>query len=476
MPRNAFNWVADGVTAALLLVFNHHLQEISLRAYFVLSPPMPYFPVFEVVGGVLWCLTFLVDVGIDLAKIGAAVLPTLPPAFIILNILVLVLAPLIFKRVKVSNEVAVKTPEDPMSDHIQNGTLIVYEGPRRHLEDMTVLLVLILAAQFQFITRTAVTGPMALALLDGAEDSEDTEVSDIEQAQFIPGDYYRESSFLRLVFSFLAICYSVALDIICRIVVLCSCVPGMATCQILGTIIKHTVRTLTKDNAGHSSEPDDEADITLVEENGPLKDSKYIPSSPFPSPVRLSASQSAPVVTSVTNDYSGLRASTSCQLRADAPLFLPPSVSTVHHDAAIQNVASSDVPTVEPKAGFIPSVSSSVPKSASLAQDISAVNAKKDREPVRPLSFQWARGGCPTCITAPPAPTPLNASASAFVPKNRAPAPVPVVDRPGLSASIWASSSPSVLVKKEIIFRRAPPSFSPGGCAVPIVPPPPSAT
>ncbi|KAJ6569642.1 hypothetical protein B0H19DRAFT_1257259 [Mycena capillaripes] len=438
---------------------------------------MPYFPVFEVVGGVLWCLTFLVDVGIDLAKIGAAVLPTLPPAFIILNTLVLVLAPLIFKRVKVSNEVAVKTPEDPMFDHIQTGTLIVYEGPRRHLEDMTVLLVLILAAQLQFIIRTAVTSPMALALLDGAEDSEDTEVSDIEQAQFIPGDYYRESSFLRLVFSFLAICCSVALDIICRIVVLCSCVLGMATCQILGTIIKHTVRTLTKDNVGHSPEADDQADITLVEESGPLKDSKYIPSSPFPSPVRLSVSQSAPVVTPVANgnDYSGLRASTFCRLRADAPLFLPPSVSTVHHDVAIQDAAPSDVPTVEPKAGFIPSVSTFVSsKSTSLAQDVPTV--KKDWEPVRRLSFQWARGGCPTYITAPPAPTPLNASASAFVPKDRAAALVPVVDEdahhPGLSASIWASSSPPVLVKKEIVFRRAPPSFwSPGGCAIPIVAP-----
>ncbi|KAJ6569654.1 hypothetical protein B0H19DRAFT_1066343 [Mycena capillaripes] len=350
-------------------------------------------------GGVLWCLAFLIDVEIDLVKIGlsrlAAVLltssPAFLPAFIILDILVLVLVLVLLKRVKVSSEAAAKTPGNAMSNYILTDTFIVYEGPRRHPEDMTVILVLILAAQLQFITWTAVTSPMALVLLDAAEDSEDTEVSDVEQRQ---RGHYHWSSFIYLVLSFLAVCCSVVLDILCRIVVLA---------LILGTIIKHTVQTLTKDKAGHLSEPDDEeADITLIEEDVSLAKDRESAHLPLPFAFRP------------PSRLSSLR----CLYRE-----------------------------CEERLGTRP-----------------------------PALLPMVRGGCPTHITTPPVPTPLNASASAFVPKDRAAAPVPVVDEdaycPGLSTSIWASSSPPVLVKKEIVFRRAPASFwSPGGCAIPIVPP-----
>ncbi|KAJ7151551.1 hypothetical protein C8R46DRAFT_1229087 [Mycena filopes] len=85
------------------------------------------------------------------------------------------------------------------------------------------------------------------------------------------------------------------------------------------------------------------------------------------------------------------------------------------------------------------------------------VKTKNNWNPPRPLFFQWARGGCPTRITPP-----LDASASVYVPKNRA--AVSVVEGPCGQHTIPA--------KKAIIFRRAPPSFwSPGGRAIPIVPP-----
>ncbi|KAJ7639492.1 hypothetical protein FB45DRAFT_905761 [Roridomyces roridus] len=93
---------------------------------------------------------------------------------------------------------------------------------------------------------------------------------------------------------------------------------------------------------------------------------------------------------------------------------------------------------------------------------------KQEWVPTKPLSFQWSRGGCPTRITAPPPPIPLNANAPVFVPK------VEDAKKPGLSESIWAPASTSTPVKeKKPRFRTAPPSFwAPGGKAIAIVPPP----
>ncbi|KAJ7770583.1 hypothetical protein B0H16DRAFT_1774560 [Mycena metata] len=193
---------------------------------------------------------------------------------------------------------------------------------------------------------------------------------------------------------------------------------------------------------GIEDDVDSDSDITLVDENGPqspselsvVSDSNTLPA--FQS--QLSTSQSTPLDTVSTNDRSGLRASVSSPMRLTAASFIP---ALVHEKV--------DTMTRSP---LNPSVAAFVPTTTEKVVASSTTTTVK-WQPVRPLSFQWARGGCLTHITAPPAATPLSASASAFVPK----APIEPVP---------------VIVKKNIIFRRAPPSFwAPGGSAIAIVTP-----
>ncbi|KAJ7151559.1 hypothetical protein C8R46DRAFT_1122410, partial [Mycena filopes] len=133
---------------------------------------------------------------------------------------------------------------------------------------------------------------------------------------------------------------------------------------------------------------------------------------------------------------------------SDTTLGLSQSVSVSL--GGLQLEAKSSIPVAAESKPLNPLVAPFVPPTH-------VVKIKNDWNPPRPLSFQWARGGCPTCITPP-----LDASASEFVPKNRA--AVSVVE--GLCGQH------NIPAKKAIIFRRAPPSFwSPGGRAIPIVPP-----
>ncbi|KAJ7039871.1 hypothetical protein C8F04DRAFT_1231266 [Mycena alexandri] len=192
------------------------------------------------------------------------------------------------------------------------------------------------------------------------------------------------------------------------------------------------------------SDDDADSDITLVDENDPqspseisvVSDSNTVPT--FQS--HLSASQSAPLDTASTHDHSGLRASVSSPMRLAAASFIPALV----HEKFDPTPRSPLNPSV---AVFVPTTTEKVVASNT------TTTVKTEWQPARPLSFQWARGGCPTRITAPPAATPLSTSASVFVPK----APVEPVP---------------VIVKKIIVFRRAPPSFwAPGGSAIAIVAP-----
>ncbi|KAJ7785765.1 hypothetical protein B0H16DRAFT_1753640 [Mycena metata] len=97
------------------------------------------------------------------------------------------------------------------------------------------------------------------------------------------------------------------------------------------------------------------------------------------------------------------------------------------------------------------------------------IKSKNDWKPPRPLSFHWARGGCPTRITIPPS-TPLDGSAAEFVPKVRTAGFV--ADKNTSGGVAPSIAAPPVVAAKKPLFLATPPTFwRPGGCAVPIVAP-----
>ncbi|KAJ7922970.1 hypothetical protein B0H13DRAFT_86470 [Mycena leptocephala] len=192
-------------------------------------------------------------------------------------------------------------------------------------------------------------------------------------------------------------------------------------------------------NRTQTPNDDDEADVTLVDESvsqviiiKETESSCILHSSPV-----LSASQSAPVFTSVDESRAVDKDSDSS---SSVPVYIPvsqsapaivsatvdnaefgevwtaPSTPVLPQDAATPS-SSVDVPAaISPlKTGLNPSVAPFVPSTRSTATPPTAevvplpiIVSPEDWRPVQRLSFQWARGGCPTRITAPPAPAPLN--------------------------------------------------------------------
>ncbi|KAJ7116010.1 hypothetical protein C8R44DRAFT_983920 [Mycena epipterygia] len=114
-----------------------------------------------------------------------------------------------------------------------------------------------------------------------------------------------------------------------------------------------------------------------------------------------------------------------------------------------------DVAEVDPAPAPAVSLNPTVPAFVPYVQpqvSSAVARTKQDWQPAKPLSFQWARGGCATRITAPPALAPLDVSAAVFVPAVAAP--------------------PIIPVKKALALRTPAPAFwSPGGCAIRIVAP-----
>ncbi|KAJ7639481.1 hypothetical protein FB45DRAFT_905718 [Roridomyces roridus] len=162
--------------------------------------------------------------------------------------------------------------------------------------------------------------------------------------------------------------------------------------------------------------------------------------------------------------FTGIPASLSTPLLLVAlrpTLAASGSLPTDLSDISSPKLTAAAIKTVGPKPNLDPTVPAFVPVAR-------PTTVKQEWVPTKPLSFQWSRGGCPTRITAPPPPIPLNANAPVFVPK------VEDAKKPGLSESIWAPASTSTPVKEnKPRFRTAPPSFwAPGGKAIAIVPPP----
>ncbi|KAJ7695073.1 hypothetical protein B0H17DRAFT_1056274 [Mycena rosella] len=267
----------------------------------------------------------------------------------------------------------------------------------------------------------------------------------------------------------------------------------------------------------------DDADTTLVDEGGSQssdndsKDNKDTPTS-LSARIRLSPSQSAPIPVSLLGGHSVLRRAVSCQLSPEVAAFIPPAVpvdtATLEPSVSMIQAPSVKVPKLNPSVPvFFPTIRpiAVIPATQDIAR--STEEAPKEQwEPIRPLTFAWARGGCPVRITAPPPAASPDVSAPAFVPRVKvavavdedagragllvsmwAPTPAvpqvkaatPAVDedvgRAGLSASIWAPNRVATTrpaaplpapVKKQLVLRSARPSFwSPGGCEVRIVAP-----
>ncbi|KAJ7709581.1 hypothetical protein B0H17DRAFT_1028389 [Mycena rosella] len=108
-------------------------------------------------------------------------------------------------------------------------------------------------------------------------------------------------------------------------------------------------------------------------------------------------------------------------------------------DSKVVSVETTLNPSVH---AFVPTArpTAAIPTSQDAVRSIKEV--AKDWEPVKPLSFLWARGGSAVRITAPPPPTSLAVSAPVSVPelKDALPAVDEDAGRAGLSASIWAPS------------------------------------
>ncbi|KAJ7708678.1 hypothetical protein B0H17DRAFT_1030473 [Mycena rosella] len=260
----------------------------------------------------------------------------------------------------------------------------------------------------------------------------------------------------------------------------------------------------------------DDADTTLVDEGGSQssdKDSKDTSTS-LSARIRLSSPQSAPVSVSWLGGHSALRRSVSCQLSPELAAFIVPAVpvdtATLEPSVSVIRASSVKVPQLKPSMpAFVPTIRSTavIPATQDIARSTEETS-KEQWEPSRPLTFAWARGGCPVRITAPPPAVSPDVSAPAFVPRvkvavvvdeaagraglsasmwalTQVKAATPAVDedagRAGLSASMWAPTPVAAArpaaplpapVKNQLVLRSARPSFwSPGGCEVRIVAP-----
>ncbi|KAJ7022017.1 hypothetical protein C8F04DRAFT_1139111 [Mycena alexandri] len=184
---------------------------------------------------------------------------------------------------------------------------------------------------------------------------------------------------------------------------------------------------------------DTDSDDTLIDESESKTALGSAPASPAtPSPV-------SPSILTVTRNHLELPNSTSSQVKIEA---------------------------VQPRANLNSSVAATpVPPAPVTAVQNIIVKAKSDWKPLRPISFQWARGGCSTRITILP-PTPLHGSASEFVPKVCTAGFVADKNTGRASAAASIVVAPPVVVAKKPLFLATPPTFwRPGGCAVPIVAP-----
>jgi hypothetical protein len=263
---------------------------------------------------------------------------------------------------------------------------------------------------------------------------------------------------------------SMAMALVLALIGLCACVVPLFIGWHSIDFIAFFVKTSTRPNvkADDDSLSGDDIDTTLVDENGTelefvssgkedTKSAHPAPAAVLPSTlVWLSVSLSAPVISS-TEDLGPIPASTS------APSFIPLG-SLRQGPIPVPTVVAPTTATLNPLASaFVPTIRSTEVTSAVLASTATD-RQKTEWEPAWPLSFRWARGGCATRITTPLAPQ-LNVSAAPFVPKAR-------IDK-SISGPFAVPAGP---VKTSLAFRSSPPSFwSPGGCAIPIVPPSSSA-
>ncbi|KAJ7678130.1 hypothetical protein DFH06DRAFT_1291425 [Mycena polygramma] len=445
-------WVKEGHTsfaaslAALLLTFT--TVNIGVLNVVVLSPRLRQAESKQVI---------IINLAIGFAALVAALRHALLPALVLVNVGVLNLVVVSFPRLRQSKQV---------SDHVHGpGTLVLYDGfPRRSQEDLFVNIVLVLAGQIQLLIQATTFRPVALALLD-------TEHSAVEPAQFVPGMDDGKASLLQVIFVFLAVLVIDSAMILSNVVlcVLLALASAYSNAQdlVLGILIRHQSWCSSTDPHG------DDANATLVDDTrNPDKDIQ---------PVR------ADTLCSLSPPPSLAQPSA---LRADAPDFilssanvalaLDPVPLTVNEDAA-----PSEPTTVAPEPHLDSSAPAFIPfrrpTSAPLAPNVvlpSVEDAKKKKEwqPARALSFQWARGGCPIRITAPAAPTLLDGSAPQFVLKPRAAtAPlIPIVDedarRPNLTAGVEVKTENT---KKDWQPTRALSfQWARGGCPTRITAPP----
>ncbi|KAJ6597261.1 hypothetical protein DFH09DRAFT_1357273 [Mycena vulgaris] len=407
----------------------------------------------------------------------------------------------------------------PATDAHNTLSLVAFGHPVRRSSDASkarVAITLLQVFRAQLLRLAATSSPTALAMLKTAQNSvgKDAPVAQnmpvvgdaVEgysktSVQVVPGLYGQDCDFLPVKY---LICLA-AIHSTCHCALLFITTRPITWLALsLGYVVAMFMRARDDGTvSGDCSMASDDADTTLVvDESEPQsqgnehKDNKdaFSIGSPVsrPSLLRLSVSQSAPVAASSAGDHSDLRHSTSsCQLSARIAPFVPSSASASASvrpkPVSVAFEPSVSKPPAQPVLN--PAVLAFVPTARiAAAQDAMTMDtAKKDWQPVRPPSFQWARGGCATRITAPPVPAPLNLAAAPFIPMAPVAAPVaPIVDedagRAGLSASMWAPTPVAAMcevpvaapvpVKWPLVLRSAAPAFwSPGGCAIRIVAP-----
>ncbi|KAJ6504150.1 hypothetical protein C8R47DRAFT_178672, partial [Mycena vitilis] len=345
----------------------------------------------------------IINLAIILAALVAALRHALLPALVLVNVGGLSLLAVSIPRVRQTVQVC---------DHVHGpGTLVLYEGfPRRPQEDLFVTIVPVLAGKIQLLIQATSFCPAALALLD-------TEHSAVEPAQFAPGIEDVEASLLQVIFVVLAV---LAADLVMILSNVALCVLLMSASAysnvqnvLVGILIRH--RSWCSSNDPHN----DDLDATIVDDiQNPDNDMQLVrvdtlspPPPPFPAQLSALRAGAPDLILSFVNPV----------------LALEPAPSNVNEDAASSDLlAIAHGPYLDSSApGSIPfRRPTSAPCAPNVRRLASTGNAKKKEwVPIRALSFQWARGGCPILITAPPA---LNGSAPELVPP--AATVIPVVD------------------------------------------------
>ncbi|KAJ7506606.1 hypothetical protein B0H11DRAFT_2219295 [Mycena galericulata] len=341
-------------------------------------------------------------------------------------------------------EPAWATPSEP-------DPVLVTQGCPRHASDaslMPVAVLLVVIFHLELINKAATSSPSAFAVLIFGEDPEHA----VDDQVKVPGTYRDTIKLKEFVLGvpFLAICVCIASSFIAWDVI-----SGLEGVLSFGFT---QVRDMYRGRNRPTLELDEEADITLVDESEPpvktlLNHNPLVPC------------KSAPVLSYSVLESPRLRASTT-SLQLAGSLSLTPAVDTSVSAASSLSTAESCAPptALNPAIpAFVPRESAVSPAQASPAQAAATApsSPKQDWVPTAPLSFAWTRGGCATRLTAPrpPPPTTLKADAPAFVPKTRPVAP----PTPGCAP---------VTKTKPFALRGSPPSFwTPGGRAIPIVPP-----